>query len=146
MAQHATTFGEHSGDGASWTWCRAACARVRLDWRLSAPGGLSARGGLPPSRFATRAPRQRHLHTAATVLLLLGVSERAVMGQMGWSHSAMTARYQHITAAVRHDIAERIGGLIWPSNLMSNAVSGDTETASATDVPQGVVADLTRGE
>lgn len=52
-------------------------------------------------------------HTAATVLLLLGVSERAVMGLMGWSNSAMTGRYQHITAPVRHDIAERIGGLIW---------------------------------
>ena len=38
-------------------------------------------------------------HTAATVLLLLGVPERAVMEIMGWSHSAMAARYQHLTAA-----------------------------------------------
>jgi len=30
-----------------------------------------------------------------TVLLLLGVPERAVMGIMGWSHTAMAARYQH---------------------------------------------------
>jgi len=55
-------------------------------------------------------------HTAATVLLLLGVPERAVMGIMGWSHTAMAARYQHITAVIQRDIATRVGGLIWPVN------------------------------
>jgi integrase len=54
-------------------------------------------------------------HTAATVLLLLGVPERAVMGLMGWSTTAVAARCQHITGAVRGDVAERIGGLIWGS-------------------------------
>lgn len=52
-------------------------------------------------------------HTAATVLLLLGVTERAVMGVMGWSNTAMAARYQHITSAVRQDVAARVGGLLW---------------------------------
>ncbi len=52
-------------------------------------------------------------HTAATVLLLLGVPERAVMSVMGWSNTAMAARYQHVTAAVQRDIAGRVGGLIW---------------------------------
>ena len=52
-------------------------------------------------------------HTAATVLLILGVPERAVMGLMGWSTTAMAARYQHVTGAVRGDVAERVGGLIW---------------------------------
>jgi integrase len=52
-------------------------------------------------------------HTAATVLLLLGVPERAVMGVMGWSNTAMAARYQHVTAAIERDIAGRVGGLIW---------------------------------
>lgn len=52
-------------------------------------------------------------HTAATVLLLLGVPERAVMGLMGWSSTAMAAKYQHITQAVRADVAERVGGLLW---------------------------------
>jgi integrase len=55
-------------------------------------------------------------HTAATVLLLLGVSERAVMGIMGWSHSAMAARYQHITAPVRRDVAQQVDGLLWPAS------------------------------
>nr|WP_236594612.1 site-specific integrase [Saccharothrix sp. 6-C] len=52
-------------------------------------------------------------HTAATVLLLLGVAERTVMGIMGWSNTAMAARYQHITAAIRRDVAQRVGGLLW---------------------------------
>jgi integrase len=52
-------------------------------------------------------------HTAATVLLILGVPERAVMGLMGWSTTAMAARYQHLTGTVRGDVARRVGGLIW---------------------------------
>lgn len=52
-------------------------------------------------------------HTAATVLLLLGVSERLVMAIMGWSSSAMAARYQHVTDAMRRSVADQVGGLIW---------------------------------
>ncbi len=55
-------------------------------------------------------------HTAATVLLILGVPERAVMGIMGWSHTAMAARYQHVTTAIQRDIAGRVGGLIWDTD------------------------------
>jgi integrase len=55
-------------------------------------------------------------HTAATVLLLLGVPERAVMSIMGWSHTAMAARYQHVTSAIQRDIASRVGGLIWQAD------------------------------
>jgi hypothetical protein len=46
-------------------------------------------------------------HTAAAVQLLLGVPERAAMGVMGWSTTAMAARYQHVTDPIRQDIAER---------------------------------------
>jgi len=35
------------------------------------------------------------------------------MGLMGWSNSAMAARYQHITKAVQRDVARRVGGLLW---------------------------------
>jgi integrase len=52
-------------------------------------------------------------HAAATVLLLLGVSERAVMGLMGWSNTAMVARYQHMTSAVQRDVADRLGYVLW---------------------------------
>ncbi|MEU9520148.1 tyrosine-type recombinase/integrase [Streptomyces sp. NPDC048224] len=54
-------------------------------------------------------------HTAATVLLILGVSERAVMGLMGWSTTAMAARYQHMVDTVRVDVARQVDGLIWKS-------------------------------
>ena len=47
------------------------------------------------------------------MLLILGVPERAVMGLMGWSTTAMAARYQHVTSVIRADVAQRVGGLIW---------------------------------
>jgi integrase len=83
-------------------------------------------------------------HTAATVLLLLGVPERAVMGVMGWSNSAMATRYQHITDAVRRDVAQRVGGLLWtpaqqatddgssPGVLGARRSRGGTETTIET--------------
>lgn len=52
-------------------------------------------------------------HTAATTLLLLGVSERAVIDIMGWSTGKMTMIYQHITDDVRKDVASRVGTFIW---------------------------------
>lgn len=54
-------------------------------------------------------------HTAATMLLVLGVSERTVMSVMGWSSTAMAARYQHVTDPIRRDVAARVGGLHWAS-------------------------------
>ena len=59
-------------------------------------------------------------HTAATVLLLLGIPERAVMDMMGWSNGAMAKRYQHVTAVLRQDIASRLGGLLWGGNWDGN--------------------------
>jgi integrase len=52
-------------------------------------------------------------HTAATVLLILGVPERTVMAIMGWSASGMAARYQHVTDGIRQTVAKQVGGLIW---------------------------------
>jgi integrase len=52
-------------------------------------------------------------HTAATVLLLLGTSERAVMGIMGWSNTAMAKNYQHMTDRVRSDVAKQVDALLW---------------------------------
>jgi integrase len=69
--------------------------------------------------LTTAGIRDGRLHdarrTAATVLLILGVPERTVMGLMGWSTTAMAARYQHITGAIRGDVADRVGSLIWGS-------------------------------
>jgi integrase len=63
-------------------------------------------------------------HTAATMLLLLGVPDRAVMALMGWSNASMTARYQHLTGPVRHDIAQRVGALYW-TEVPNAPVSGE---------------------
>lgn len=52
-------------------------------------------------------------HTAATVLLLLGVPERTVMAIMGWSSSGMAQRYQHVTAAIRQNVAQQVDDLLW---------------------------------
>jgi integrase len=52
-------------------------------------------------------------HTAATVLLLLGVPERVAMDYMGWLNSAMAKRYQHFTAVLRQDVAKRLDAFIW---------------------------------
>jgi integrase len=77
-------------------------------------------------------------HTAATVLLILGVPERAVMGLMGWSSSAMAKRYQHLTDPVVRDIARRVGGLIWTPP--ADAASADGRNEDGEDGPAGVPA------
>jgi Phage integrase family len=72
------------------------------EWKL-----LIARAGVAERRLHDAR------HTAGTVLLLLGVPERTVMGVIGRSNTAMAARYQHITATIRRDVAQRVGGLLW---------------------------------
>lgn len=68
---------------------------------------LLSRAGVPERRLHDAR------HMAATVLLLLGIPERTVMGLMGWSSTAMAARYQHIIAAIRRDVAASVSGLLW---------------------------------
>jgi integrase len=52
-------------------------------------------------------------HTAATVLLILGVPTPTAMALMGWSSASMAARYQHQVDAIRRDVADKLGGLLW---------------------------------
>ncbi|MBA8793905.1 integrase [Friedmanniella endophytica] len=52
-------------------------------------------------------------HTAATVLLLLGVHERAMMSLLGWSSTAMAGRYAHVVAPIHGEVASRLDGLLW---------------------------------
>jgi len=68
-------------------------------------------------------------HTAATVLLVLGVPERTVMGIMGWSSTSMAARYQHVTDPIRRDVARRVGGLLFAgraANETTNETTAET--------------------
>lgn len=52
-------------------------------------------------------------HTAATFLLVLGVSDRAAMDVMGWSKADMAKRYMHVPDEVRRQIAKMVGSLLW---------------------------------
>lgn len=47
-------------------------------------------------------------HTAASVLLALGVDPRVVMDQMGWSQAAMLKRYQHVMDELREEVASKL--------------------------------------
>jgi integrase len=71
-------------------------------------------------------------HTAATVLLILGVPERTVMGVMGWSNTSMAARYQHVTDPIRREVAGRVDGLIWDRNRGNRKLT-ETKTETTTD-------------
>jgi integrase len=62
-------------------------------------------------------------HTAATVLLVLRQPTPTVMSLMGWSSEAMAARYQHVTDALRSQVASQVGDLIWDS------ATGDDDSA-----------------
>ena len=46
--------------------------------------------------------------------------ERTVMGIMGWSSTAMAARYQHVTDPIRHVVAAQVGGLLWADEKTSH--------------------------
>jgi len=52
-------------------------------------------------------------HTAATVLLLLGVHERVAMDVMGWSTPEMRKRYMHVTDGLRRDVADQLNAYFW---------------------------------
>lgn len=52
-------------------------------------------------------------HTAATLLLVLGVDSRTVMALMGWSSLTLAQRYQHVIDDLRRDAAERMNRTLW---------------------------------
>jgi integrase len=64
-------------------------------------------------RVGMRDARHDARHTAATILVVLGVPERTVIGIVGWSRRSMAARYQPVTDSVRHAAAAQVGGPLW---------------------------------
>lgn len=52
-------------------------------------------------------------HTAATLLLLQGVSTRVVMDVLGHSQVSLTLRYQHVLPEAARDAAHRMGEALW---------------------------------
>jgi integrase len=56
------------------------------------------------------------LHTAGTILLILGVPDAAVDGIMGWEpgqSACRRRRYQHPINHVLKDTLDKVGGLLW---------------------------------
>ncbi|BBC95013.1 site-specific integrase [Streptomyces rochei] len=57
-------------------------------------------------------------HTAATVLMLLGVPDRVIDQIMGWepgTSASMRARYLHVPDAMLKDVARKIADVLWGS-------------------------------
>ena len=66
-------------------------------------------------------------HTAGTVLLLLQVPTPTTMSIMGWSSPTMAKRYQHVLDAIRKDVANQVGGLLWEGIGISSADTDDRD-------------------
>ncbi|MFB7780040.1 tyrosine-type recombinase/integrase [Streptomyces bauhiniae] len=81
-------------------------------------------------------------HTAATVLLILGVPEAVVDRIMGWEpgkSARMRRRYQHLTGQVPQQTAAKVGALIWgptPQQAPSTP-GGSVPGSSPSPVPAG---------
>ncbi|GKQ38518.1 hypothetical protein ALMP_50490 [Streptomyces sp. A012304] len=54
-------------------------------------------------------------HTAATVLLILGVPDVVIDSIMGWARGTarMRARYMHVTGTMLRKVAQQVGDALW---------------------------------
>ncbi|MCT2589849.1 site-specific integrase [Streptomyces sp. N2-109] len=77
-------------------------------------------------------------HTAATVLLILGVPEAVVDRIMGWEpgkSARMRRRYQHLTGQVLQQTAAKVGGLLWGKPDTSGLMTGTEPTPTQRSEP-----------
>ncbi|MEU3068762.1 site-specific integrase [Streptomyces sp. NPDC006906] len=87
-------------------------------------------------------------HTAATVLLILGISDAVVDSIMGWEpgkSARMRRRYQHMTGPVLQQTAAKIGALLWaaPADVALEAGSDSAVSPGSALVDSAVyLADL----
>ncbi|MEU6661787.1 tyrosine-type recombinase/integrase [Streptomyces sp. NPDC046821] len=83
-------------------------------------------------------------HTAATVLLILGVPDAVVDAIMGWEpgkSARMRRRYQHLTSRVLKDTAAKVGGLLWGSGQVAGSAAPE---AGQSPVPAELVVHVAR--
>jgi len=66
-------------------------------------------------------------HTAATVLLILGVQDRTAMDIMGWSSPSMKKRYMHVTDDIRRDVATQLNEYFWTNTPEASANKPDCQ-------------------
>lgn len=78
---------------------------ARSDW--AAWKAFLAAAGVP----AVRVHDARH--TAATLLLLMGVDGRVVMEMMGWSQASMLKRYQHVLDEMKVAASVKMTEALW---------------------------------
>lgn len=52
-------------------------------------------------------------HSAATLMLLSGVSTRVVMDTLGHSQMSVTMKYQHAVDQMKRDAADKVGAALW---------------------------------
>lgn len=79
-------------------------------------------------------------HTAATVLLILGVPDAVVDRIMGWEpgkSARMRRRYQHLTGPVLQQTAAKVGGLLWGTgaHVLEPVPGGPVPGLSQASVP-----------
>lgn len=100
-------FVSANGEAVDLVFPRAGgrAADSRSDW--GAWQAFLADAGLPGMRVHDAR------HTAATVLLLLGVAPRVVMEIMGWSQISMVLRYQHVLDSMKIEAADKVGAALW---------------------------------
>lgn len=77
----------------------------RADW--AAWKRLLASAGVPERRLHDAR------HTAATLLLVMGVDSRTVMAVMGWTEQRTAKRYTHVVDELRRDAADRMTQALW---------------------------------
>lgn len=72
-------------------------------------------------------------HTAATVLLALGVDPRVVMDVMGWSQSSMLTRYQHVLDEMKVSAASKVGDALFGGPVSESEPAGGDRVVSLAD-------------
>ncbi|MFI8597734.1 tyrosine-type recombinase/integrase [Rothia koreensis] len=72
-------------------------------------------------------------HTAATVLLALGVDPRVVMDVMGWSQSSMLTRYQHVLDEMKVSAAAKVGDALFGGPVSESEPAGGDRVVSLAD-------------
>lgn len=98
---------------------------ARTDW--AAWKAFLGRAGVP----AVRVHDARH--TAATLLLLMGVDGRVVMDMMGWSQASMLSRYQHVLDEMKIEAAKKVGDALWSAPAAPDPEPHDAGVVSMAD-------------
>lgn len=102
-----TGFTAASGETLELVFCQRSgnAYQASKDWQ--AWKAFLEAAGVPPVRVHDAR------HTAATLLLLMGVDGRVVMDIMGWSVASMLKRYQHVLDEMKIAAAEKVGDALW---------------------------------